>query len=67
MSTIISEAEHLFMCLWPSVCFLWENIYLGLLPIFLTVCFIDIKLLLQFMSENDLPVKLPGTLCSHDV
>ena len=30
ISLIISDVEHLFMCLWPSV---W-NVYLGLPPIF---------------------------------
>ena len=32
ISLIISDVEHLFMC--PSVCLLWRNVYLGLLPIF---------------------------------
>ena len=27
-SQIISDAEHLFMCLWPSVCLLQRNVYL---------------------------------------
>jgi len=30
---IISNVEHLFMCYWLSVCLLWRNGYLGLLPI----------------------------------
>ena len=34
ISLIISDAEHLFMCLLAFVCRLWRNIYLGLLPIF---------------------------------
>ena len=33
ISLIISDAEQLFMCLWPSVCLLWRYVYLGLLPI----------------------------------
>ena len=34
ISLIISDMEHLFMCFWPSVCLLWRNVYLDLLPIF---------------------------------
>ena len=35
ISLIISDVEHLFMHLyWPSICLLWRNVYLGLLPIF---------------------------------
>ena len=29
-----SDVEHLFMCFWPSVCFLWRNVLLAPLPIF---------------------------------
>ena len=38
ISLIISNVEHLFMCLWPSMCLLWRNIYLGLLLIFWLGC-----------------------------
>ena len=35
ISLIICEAEHFFSCAcWPSVCLIWRNVYLGLLPIF---------------------------------
>ena len=34
ISLIISDVEHLFMCLLASVCLLGRNVYLGLLPIF---------------------------------
>ena len=34
ISLIISDVEHLFMCLFPSVCLLLRNVYLGLPPIF---------------------------------
>ena len=37
ISLIISNVVHLFMCL-LSVCLLWRNIYLGLLPIFGLCC-----------------------------
>ena len=48
MSLKIRDVEHLFMCCWPSVCLLWRNVYLGLLPIFwLSCCFI---LLLRCMN-----------------
>ena len=33
ISLITSDAEHLFMCL-PSVCSLWRNVSLALVPIF---------------------------------
>ena len=32
ISLIISDVEHLFTCLWPSVCLLWRNVCLGFLP-----------------------------------
>ena len=38
ISLIISDVEHLFMCSWPSVCLLWRNIYLDILPIFWLGC-----------------------------
>ena len=28
ISLIISNAEHFFMCLWPSVSLLWRNVYI---------------------------------------
>ena len=46
ISLIISDIAHLFMTYWPPVILLWRNVYLGLLPIFLTGLFVffDIKL-----------------------
>ena len=38
ISLIISDVEHLFMCLGPSVSLLQRNVYLGLLPIFQLGC-----------------------------
>ena len=35
ISLIMNDVEHLFMCLLPSVCLLWRNVYLVLWPIFL--------------------------------
>ena len=34
ISLIISDVEQLSSASWPSVCLLWRNVYLGLLPIF---------------------------------
>ena len=48
MSLIISDVEHLFMYQLATVCLLWRNVYLGLLPIFLTALFVS--LLLSYMS-----------------
>ena len=39
-----SDVEHPFMCLFQTVCLLWRNVYLGLLPIFGLGCFLDIEL-----------------------
>ena len=38
ISLLISDVEHLFMCLLPSVCLLWKNIYSDPLPIFKMDC-----------------------------
>ena len=38
ISLLLSNVEHLFMCLWPSVYLLWRNVYLDLLPIFWLGC-----------------------------
>ena len=34
ISLIMSDVEHLFVCLLASVCLLWRNVYLVLWPIF---------------------------------
>ena len=45
VSVIIGDVEHFFMCLLAIVC-LWENVYLGLLPIFQLGC-------LSFVVKSD--------------
>ena len=47
---IISNFEHLLMCLWLSVsiCLIWRNVCLGFLPIFGLHCFICIYLFVLF-------------------
>ena len=35
ISLIIKDFGHLFLCLWSSVCLLWENVYVGPWPIFI--------------------------------
>ena len=45
ISLIISDVEHFSCVCWPSVCLLWRNVCLGLLPIFCLGClFFDIEL-----------------------
>ena len=38
LNWIMRDVEHLFMCLLASVCLLWRNASLGLLPIFWLGC-----------------------------
>ena len=45
---VISDVEHFSCASWPSVCFLWRNVYLGLLFIFLIGLFVI--LILSYMS-----------------
>ena len=41
-SLMISDVEHLFMCVWPSVCLLWKNVFWGPPPtFFFFVCFLS--------------------------
>ena len=45
---------NIFSCAsWPSVCLLWKNVYLGLLPIFRLRCLFHAFTILQkFASDN---------------
>ena len=38
ISLITSDFEHFFMCFWVTVCLLWANVCLDLLPIFWLSC-----------------------------
>ena len=61
ISLIISDFEHLSCACWPSVCRLWKNVCLGLLPTFYwVVCFFDIEVyaLLYILDINPLSVAL---------
>ena len=54
ISLIISHVEHLFMCLLPSKCLLWRNVYLGFLHIFdWVVCFNAVKHHELFVNFGD--------------
>ena len=66
----------IFSCAcWPSVCFLWRNVCLGLLPIFDWVIFIYIKVYklfvyfvyLYILETNPFPVVFFGNTFSHSV
>ena len=67
---MISDVEHLFMCCWPSVCFLWKNVYSDPLPIFSqVVCFFILSCMssLYIMDINPiLKIPLVNTF-SHSV
>ena len=38
ISLLINDVEHFFCACWPSVCLLWKNVYLGLMPPFKLGC-----------------------------
>ena len=38
LSLMMSDVEHLFICVKPSVCLLWRNVCLGLFPTFWLGC-----------------------------
>ena len=48
--SLISDAEHLFIRIWPSVHHLWRNVYLNLLPIFYWVVWGFFYIELQLFS-----------------
>ena len=54
ISPIISDVEHLLMCLWSSMCLLWTEVCLGLLPFFWWVVYVfEIELHELFVSFGD--------------
>ena len=60
----------IFSCAsWPSVCLLWRNVYLGLLPIFGLGCFVFLILscmsCLYILEINPLSVDLFANIFSH--
>ena len=58
----------IFSCAsWPSVCLLWRNVYLGLLPIFWLGCFFNIELheLFIYLEINPLSVDLFANIFSY--
>lgn len=58
ISLVISDAEHLFMCMLPIL--LWENVYSDLLPIFQVVCFMMLSHVscLYILDSNPISVIL---------
>ena len=61
MLTIFSYAS------WPSVCFLWRNVYLGLPPVFWLGCFFMLSCVsyLYILEINHLSVALFTNIFSH--
>ena len=62
---------HIFSCAyWPSVCLLWKNVYLGLLPIFLLGYFFFILSCMSclcILDINPLLVASFANIFSHSV
>ena len=71
ISLIISNVEHLFVCL-LAICLLWRNVYLDFLPIFWLSCW-WFFLILSYMSYfyileiNPLSATLFANIVSHSV
>ena len=68
ISLIINDMS-IFSCVcWPSVCLLWRNVYLGLLPIFhWVVCFLILSCMscLYILKINPLSVASFANIFSH--
>ena len=69
ISLMISDVEQLFMCFLPSVCLLWRNVYLGLLPIFGLGCLFFLILscmsCLYILEINSLSIDSFANIFSH--
>ena len=72
ISLIVNNVENLFLCLGPSICLLWRNVYLDLLPI----CWLDclgVFFILSCMSclcileINPLSFTLFANIFSHSI
>ena len=66
-SLVITDIEHLSCAFWPSVCLLWRNVCLHLLPVFWLACYFDIELhgCLYNLEINPLLVALFVNIFSH--
>ena len=68
---IISNVEHFFMCRWPSICLLWRNVYLDLLPIFWFFFFLVYMLSCiscwHILEINPLSIASFANIVSHSV
>ena len=51
ISLIISNAEHVFMCLLATLCLLWRNVYLGLPPIFFFLDWVFVVVVITELHE----------------
>ena len=74
LSLIISDVEHLVIACWPSVCFLWKNVYLDPLLTFQSVCFfvfvfvvVDVYSSLYSMDINPLLDTSSANIFSHSI
>ena len=70
-SLIINDVEQLFTCFWPSVCLLWRNVYLDLLPRFWLGCLVFLiqscMSCLYILEINPLSVASFANIFSHSV
>ena len=70
ISLMISKVEHFSCAFWPSVCLLWRDVYLGLLPIFSLGFFLLIlscMSMLYILDINPLLVISFANIFSHSV
>lgn len=67
ISLIISNVEHLLMCLFALLCLLWINVYSDLLIFKLIFFMLSYMSSLYFLDINPLSNMWFANICSHSV